>query len=190
MIRVTVKRWVWLLATAASVLGGAYGTYRALGWRHQEDIEARLNRLSPIIWRHAQANSLPTGLVREIIRAESGGDERAESSKNAKGLMQVTPMALEEVRRRTGIGEGDLFDPDYNVRVGTSYLRMLLTRFDGDAYLALAAYSMGPTRLLQARQANLGLSGREIVEKVAPPATIRYCRAILRDRDLRLPGAP
>jgi soluble lytic murein transglycosylase-like protein len=187
--RAAVKRLVWLLA-AAIVFAGVYETHRLLHRRQDEDIEARLNRLAPIIWKHAQANALPTELVREVIRAESGGDERAESSRNAKGLMQITPVAMAEVRRGKEIGEGDLFDPDYNVRVGTTYLRMLLTKFDGDVYLALAAYSMGPTKLLQAHRANPGLSGREIVNKTAPPATIRYCRAILRDRDLRLPNTP
>ena len=190
MKQTTVKRLVWLVVAAAVCFAGVYGTYHHLRRRHNEAIEARLNRLAPIIWKHAQATALPTDLVREVIRAESGADEQAESAKNAKGLMQVTAAALEEVRLRSNIGEGDLFDPDYNIRVGTVYLRLLLDDFDGDVCLALAAYNMGPTRLVEARRANPKLSGREIVERTAPPATIRYCRTILADRDLRLPNAP
>jgi len=184
------KRLVWVLAAAAVLVGGACGTYCYLHWRHDEGIEARLGRLGPIIWKHAQANSLPTGLVRDVIRAESGGDERAVSARNAKGLMQITPIAMEEVCRVRGLAKSDLFDPDYNVQIGTAYLRILLDKFDGDAHLALAGYHMGPTKLLQARRANPAMTGREIVEKVAPPATIRYCRTVLRGRDLRLPQAP
>jgi soluble lytic murein transglycosylase-like protein len=193
MIRVrTVRKRLALLLLAAAVLAaGAWGTYSFVRWRHDEGIEARLDRLAPIIWRHAQANSLPTGLVRDVIRAESGADERAVSARNAKGLMQITPIAMEEVCRVRGIERGgDLFDPDYNVQLGTAYLRILLDKFDGDAHLALAAYHMGPTKLLQARRADPALTGREIVEKVAPPTTIRYCRTVLRGRDLRLPNAP
>jgi len=180
-----------LLAVAAAILGaGACGAYYFLHWRHDEQIEARLNRLAPIIWKHAQANSLPTGLVRDIIRAESGADARAVSARNAKGLMQITPVAMEEVCRVRGIARGDLFDPDYNVQVGTAYLRILLDKFDGDAHLALAGYHMGPTKLLQARRAGPAMTGREIVEKIAPSATVRYCRTVLRGRDLCLPKAP
>ena len=186
----TGKRLVWILAASAVVFAGVYGTQRFLRWRHNESVEARLNRLAPIIWKYAQANTLPTELVREMIRAESGGDERALSPKNAKGLMQITPVAMAEVSRVKGIAEGDLFDPDFNVRVGTTYLRMLLAKFDGDVYLSLAAYNMGPSKLLVARRANPNLSGREIVEKTAPPATVRYCRTILHDRDLRLTNTP
>jgi len=178
-----------LLATAV-VGAGAGGTYYFLLWRHDEQIEARLNRLTPIIWKHAQTNSLPTGLVRDIIRAESGADARAVSARNAKGLMQITPVAMEEVCRVRGIARGDLFDPNYNVQIGTAYLRILLDKFDGDAHLALAGYHMGPTKLLQARRAGPAKTGREIVEKIAPPATVRYCRTVLRGCDLCLPKAP
>ena len=178
-----------LLLAAAVLAAGAGGTYYFLLWRHDEQIEARLNRLAPIIWKHAQANSLPTGLVRDIIRAESGADARAVSARNAKGLMQITPVAMEEVCRVRGIARGDLFDPNYNVQLGTAYLRILLDKFDGDAHLALAGYHMGPTKLLQARRASPAMTGREIVEKIAPPATVRYCRTVLRGRDLCLPKA-
>jgi soluble lytic murein transglycosylase len=187
--RSTKKRLTLLLLAAAILAAGACGTYWFLRWRHDEGIEARLGRFAPIIWKHAQANSLPTGFVRDVIRAESGGDERAVSVSNAKGLMQITPIAMEEVCRVRGIAKGDLFDPDYNVQLGTAYLRILLDKFDGDAYLALAGYHMGPTKLLQARRANPAMTGREIVEMVAPPTTIRYCRTVLRGRDLRLPKA-
>jgi soluble lytic murein transglycosylase-like protein len=193
MIRATAKRkrLALLLLAAAVLAAGAWGTYCLLRWRHDERIEARLDRLAPIIWKHAQANSLPTGFVRDVIRAESGADELAASARNAKGLMQITPIAMEEVCRVRGIAKGgDLFDPDYNVQLGTAYLRILLDKFDGDVHLALAAYHMGPTKLLQARRANPAMTGREIVEKVAPPTTIRYCRSVLRGRDLRLPKAP
>ncbi len=188
--RPTRKRLAILLIAVAILATGAWGAYSFLRWRHDETIEARLDRFAPVIWKHAQANSLPTGLVRDVIRAESGADERAVSARNAKGLMQITPIAMEEVCRLRGIERGgDLFDADYNIQLGTAYLRILLDKFDGDANLALAGYHMGPTKLLQARRANPTMTGREIVEKIAPPVTVRYCRTVLRGRELRLPKA-
>jgi soluble lytic murein transglycosylase len=184
------RRYLRLLLPLAlvAVVAGAGGTYWLLRRQHDQDIEARLARHSSIIWEHSQANSLPPELVMQVIRVESGAQDRAESAKGAKGLMQITSATLDEVRRQRRIGDGNLFDADYNVRVGTAYLRILLDRFGGDAYLAVAAYNMGPTKLAKARRENPNLSGVELVEKFAPSETVRYCRAILGERDLKLPA--
>jgi len=45
-------------------------------------------------------------------------------------------------------GVRDPFDEKENVRGGTTYLRELLTRFDGDLVLALAAYNAGEGAIL------------------------------------------
>lgn len=187
--RRTKTRLLLLAVGVALAAAAAVGGYWVLHWQHQSRIDQNLGRHGPIIWKHARANALPSELIRDIVRAESGGDERAVSPRSAKGLMQITPIALAEVRRRTDIGEGDLFDPDYNVRVGTAYFRMMVERFDGDAYLALAAYNMGPTRLRSLCRENPGLTGRQVVERFAPTETKAYCRKILRGKDLRIPSA-
>jgi hypothetical protein len=38
-------------------------------------------------------------------------------------------------------------DPDYNVRLGSHYLKTLLARFRGETALAVAAYNAGPRRV-------------------------------------------
>ena len=38
-------------------------------------------------------------------------------------------------------------DPDYNVRLGSHYLKTLLKRYDGEVALAVAAYNAGPSRV-------------------------------------------
>jgi hypothetical protein len=38
-------------------------------------------------------------------------------------------------------------DPDYNVRLGSHYLKTLLKRYDGEVALAVAAYNAGPGRV-------------------------------------------
>ncbi|MDK1031882.1 MAG: lytic transglycosylase domain-containing protein [Planctomycetia bacterium] len=181
-------RLPWRLAIAAAALAvGAVGMYRCAKWHHAESIEQRLRAHADIIWRHAEAAALPPELIREIIRAETGARARAVSAKGAKGLMQITPPAEQEARRRANIPEGDLFDPDYNILIGTTYLRLLIDRFGGDLHLALAAYHMGPTRVEKIRKANPRLSGREIVRRGAGPATVEYCRRILGSKPMRLP---
>jgi soluble lytic murein transglycosylase len=101
--------------------------------------------------------------------------------------MQIRRAALRDVLAAdSDIGEGDLFDPDYNLRVGTAYLRMMVERFGGDLYLALAAYNWGPTSVSKARKAHPGLTGRELVIRHAPRETRAYCRRVLKGRPTRL----
>jgi soluble lytic murein transglycosylase-like protein len=184
-------KWLIILGVTGIVLIAAgVGGYYWLRSRHDSQIEDRLNRFSPIIWKYAEQYSIPRDLLREMIRAESGGDEHAQSARGAKGLMQLTDIAVREVlRTNKKIGDGNLFDPDYNIHVGSAYLREMLNKFDGDAYLAVAAYHMGDAELRKVRKDNPdpNVTGRQIVEQIASPATKKYCQTILGGKDLRLP---
>lgn len=94
--------------------------------------------LEPLIARHSQAQNLDPKLVRAVIQVESGYNERARSNKGAMGLMQLIRGTANDLNVR------DPYDPDENVRGGTTYLRQLLDRFLGRVELALAAYNAGP----------------------------------------------
>jgi soluble lytic murein transglycosylase-like protein len=76
-------------------------------------------------------------LVRAVIVVESGFNPRAVSKKGAVGLMQLQPATA----RRYGVK--DIYDPDQNIRAGAHYLSDLLTRFNSNLELALAAYNAG-----------------------------------------------
>lgn len=132
---------------------------------------------------HADEQGLDLALVSAVVEAESGGDWLAESEAGAKGLMQVTPIALKDVRQREAIAGGDLFDPDYNLRVGTLYLRHLLDRFEGDLALAIAAYHMGPTKVARGLKKYPGLSSQEMIAKHAGPKTRAYVEKVLKMYD-------
>ncbi len=143
---------------------------------HDRRVERRIDLYSETIWHHARENALPTGLVRSVIREESGGDPAAVSPAGAVGLMQVTRIAEEEVLGGPGAPGGDLSDPDYNVSIGTRYLRQLIDSFSGDVLLALAAYHAGPTRIDELCLASLG---KDAVLENCPRATASYCRRVL-----------
>lgn len=86
-------------------------------------------------------------LIRRVISQESRGNPRAISPKGARGLMQLMPDTAAELSARLGetySPERLLNDPDYNVRLGTTYLNQMLRQFKGDVSLALAAYNAGP----------------------------------------------
>ncbi len=76
-------------------------------------------------------------LVEAVVQVESGGNPQAVSPRGALGLMQLMPA------RAAALGVRDVFDPRANLDGGVRHLRALLTRYEGDLTLALAAYNAG-----------------------------------------------
>jgi len=99
-------------------------------------------KIRELVARTAQELDIDPQLVMAVIAVESAFNPRAVSPKNAQGLMQLMP----ETAARFGVR--DPFDAKENVRGGTTYLRELLKRFDGDLVLALAAYNAGEGAIL------------------------------------------
>lgn len=81
-----------------------------------------------------------------IIRTESGFNEQALSSANAKGLMQITASALEWIQLRCDefddVTDEALYDPEINIRCGVYLLSLLFEQFDSEQAV-IAAYNAG-----------------------------------------------
>jgi soluble lytic murein transglycosylase len=87
-----------------------------------------------------------------ILRAESAWMSDAQSSADARGLMQLVPATAALVAKRNGFdwGGGDtLYDPVTNIALGTRYLAQMAARFNGSPWLASAAYNAGPNKVDQ-----------------------------------------
>jgi soluble lytic murein transglycosylase-like protein len=82
-------------------------------------------------------------LVKAIIRAESGFNPKAISRKGAKGLMQLMP----ETALRMNVS--NVFNPKENIEGGVRYFKYLLSLFDNDLRLSLAAYNAGENLVSQ-----------------------------------------
>ena len=88
--------------------------------------------------------------VLAVIKTESKFDDNAHSHKNAVGLMQITVETGEWAAKEMGFStfsKDDLYDEEYNIRMGCWYLRRLKDTFDGDLDLTIAAYNAGPTNV-------------------------------------------
>lgn len=93
----------------------------------------------------AAAHGLPESLLLAVARGESDFEETARSKANAHGVMQIQwPGTAQHlgIYRLT-----DLYEPCTNIDAGARYLKELMTRYDGNIHLALAAYNYGPGRI-------------------------------------------
>lgn len=98
--------------------------------------------------REAQAASVDPAYVYGLIRQESRFVLDARSHVGAAGLMQVMPATARWTARKVGLDYSAerMHDRDFNLRIGTQYLKLVLDRFDGAQALAAAAYNAGPGR--------------------------------------------
>lgn len=90
----------------------------------------------------ATANELPAALLHAVIKTESAYNPSAVSAQGAGGLMQLMPDTAREM------GVKNVYDPKSNIQGGARYLKRLMTMFDNDIALAVAAYNAGPQAVL------------------------------------------
>lgn len=116
-----------------------------------------------LVSKAATDNQLPAALLHAVIQTESSYNASAVSPRGAGGLMQLMPDTARE------LGVKNVYDPKANIQGGARYLKRLMTLFDNDIALAVAAYNAGP-------QAVLSRGG------VIPPfaETQRYVPSVLR----------
>jgi len=95
------------------------------------------NAYDRLIAEHAQRYQVDFALIKAIIRAESGFNPNAISRKGARGLMQLMP----ETALRMNVS--NVHNPRENIDGGVRYFRYLLSLFNNDLQLSLAAYNAG-----------------------------------------------
>ncbi len=100
-------------------------------------LKERIKKYKPIIVQAAKDTGLDEDFIHAIILAESAYKPKAVSPKGAMGLMQLMPATAER------FNVTNAFDPAQNIRGGTTYLKLLMERFDNDLELAAAAYNAG-----------------------------------------------
>jgi len=103
------------------------------------------NQFDSLISEFSKKYQVDFALIKAIIRAESGFNPRAISRKGAKGLMQLMPETA------TRVNVSDIFNPRENIEGGVRYFKYLLSLFDNDLRLSLAAYNAGENIVAQVR---------------------------------------
>jgi soluble lytic murein transglycosylase len=96
----------------------------------------------------AREIGLDPALMYGLIRQESRFITDARSHVGASGLMQLMPATARWTARKVGLPftPGMINDPQVNLHLGASYLKLVLDDFDGSLAMATAAYNAGPGR--------------------------------------------
>jgi peptidoglycan lytic transglycosylase len=103
-------------------------------------------RHEDVIRQQSREKGVDAALIAAVIYSESKFNDST-SSAGARGLMQITRDAADDIERHSGgttFEFDDLSDPEINIRYGTFLLRELLDRYEGDVAAALVAYNAGP----------------------------------------------
>lgn len=92
----------------------------------------------------SQTYNIEKGIIASVIYAESGFYPNSKSNQGAIGLMQILPSTAEFLANLMKIeySKEMLYEPSYNINMGTFYLKYLLEKFN-NLTSALASYNAG-----------------------------------------------
>ncbi|WP_310622275.1 lytic transglycosylase domain-containing protein [Flexibacterium corallicola] len=128
-----------------SALARQFGSY-SHEKRFHSDITSKFPYAS-YLWKDKR---VPLSLLLAVIWQESRFNVTAVSPAGALGLMQVMPATARDIVNSVGSRlRMDLLagNGDYNVAIGSKYLGDLLTYYNGNMMLAIAAYNAGRTNV-------------------------------------------
>jgi soluble lytic murein transglycosylase len=159
--------------------------------RRVEDGPAEIWRLvyplpyAPAIEREAKRRGLDPMLIAGLIRQESTFQPDAVSRAGAVGLMQVVPTTGQRLARRLRLpySRRRLAQPEYNLRLGTAHLAVLLEQFPA-LEEALAAYNAGENRVAAWRTERAFAEPAEFVESIPFTETREYVMNVMRNAEV------
>jgi soluble lytic murein transglycosylase len=137
------------------------------------------------IRQHASQAGVDPMLTAGLIRQESAFQADAHSNMNAYGLMQLEPKTARTLAKRAKVrySTAALFDPDFNIRIGTIYLAGLRASYGTDES-ALAAYNAGETRVSQWTSGQAYREPAEFVDSIPFTETREYVELVTRNADI------
>lgn len=137
------------------------------------------------IFTNAKEVEMDPYLIMAVIRVESKFRPKAQSIRGAKGLMQLMPQTAQWAAEQMGEEylPDELFDVEYNTKIGCWYLARLYKNFKGSLPLTLAAYNGGPGNVNQWLEEGIWDGRLETIDKIPFVETKEFIERVLNDYD-------
>lgn len=157
-----------------------------IAYSHYYDIALKPRRLT-LSKRKPQASQNATSISKTfamaISRQESAWNPQAQSSANARGLMQLLPSTAKATASHAKLpytDEAELFKPLNNILLGTAYLAELNAKYPNNRILIASAYNAGAHRVEKwLARANGKLEMDEFVASIPFYETRGYVQNVL-----------
>jgi soluble lytic murein transglycosylase len=127
-------------------------------------------------------------LAHAVIRQESEFRPEAISPAGARGLMQLMPATAKEVARELGLkyNKAKLLEPEYNMKLGTHYLRQMIRKYNGSYIMAAAAYNAGSHRvdrwvIAHGDPRKINVDAIDWIEKIPFSETRNYVQRVMEN---------
>lgn len=130
---------------------------------------------------HIRQNELDEAWVYGLMRQESRFVTMAKSNVGAAGLMQIMPATASWIARKLGMKDyrkSLIHQMETNLKLGTYYMKMVLSSFDNNPVLASAAYNAGPSRARRWR-GDTPLEGAIYAETIPFDETRDYVKKVM-----------
>lgn len=115
--------------------------------------KAKADEITAAIIEESEKQGLDPVFTLAVIHTESGFNPNAKGKLGDSGLMQILPDTAKWIAEMNDIpweGKKALFDPVYNIKIGTAYFAYLRSEFDMPSDY-LRAYNAGPTAVRKAQ---------------------------------------
>jgi len=165
LVQVNIENWPEMFAKGEFYerignYGQAYRKFRSIFENHffdanLSDMVVIFKKLYPFYYSNlidsvSRRFSISPELILSVIKKESAFEPQIISYANAYGLMQLLPNVASQLAPRLKLrftSAMQLFDPEFNITIGSFYLSSLLKKYRGNLIMALGAYNAGPHRM-------------------------------------------
>lgn len=133
-------------------------------WQHPSSLNSYIERIKPI--KEEVENILEQNGVSKyylyLALAESGGDTKNVSTKNAKGLWQLMPYISLHYNLVINKNIDERLDYKKSTTAAAKYIKRNLTAFNNNALWAIAAYNAGGSNLKRITNYKKGMSIKNV----------------------------
>jgi soluble lytic murein transglycosylase len=188
------KEWAWalrgfddrqlLIASEVAQRNNMYDRSIMAAERTQQMHDFNLRYPAPyrdVLQSRLREHGLEEAWVYGLMRQESRFATHARSDVGAAGLMQIMPATARWVAKRLGMRDyrkALLHQMDVNLKLGTYYMKNVLSSLDNNPVLASAAYNAGPSRARDWR-ADGPLEAAIYIETIPFDETRDYVRKVM-----------